>query len=107
MEQKEGLIDTRKFYNEIAESQVQQAFQECIQKTKTFLPDGNYTDHQREELCHFIIENRDKLINNGYKDTRDFLKMFSEMLKQRINSQTISHDNAFKLVMNASARLVQ
>lgn len=106
MEQKGGLIDMHKFYNEMAEAQLQEAFQECIQKTEEFLPYGTYTDDQREELCHFIIENRDKLINNGYKDTRDFLKMFSEMLKQRINSQTISHEIAFRVVMNASARLV-
>jgi hypothetical protein len=44
MEQKGGLIDMRKFYNEMAEAQVEQAFQECIQKTEEFLPYGNYTD---------------------------------------------------------------
>ena len=106
MEQKGGLIDMQKFYNEMAEAQVEQAFQECIQKTEEFLPYGTYNDQQREEICDFIIENRDKLINKGYKDTRDFLKMFSEMVNNLIKRENISHEIAFRVVMNASARLV-
>lgn len=107
MEQKGGLIDMQKFYKEMIEIQLQEALDVCLQKTEEFLPYTKYSDAQREEVCDFIIENRDQLLNHGYKDTRDFLKMFVEMINNLIERENISLDIAFGVVMRASARLIQ
>jgi len=112
--QKGGLVDNKKLQREIARQiaieQAQQiidrAFNRCLEEIVNYLPHEHFTDNQRNELCEFIVENREKLGEMGY-DTHKFLSMFQEMMNKIIENEGINTEKAFLVVFNASKRFVQ
>ena len=92
---------------EHAEEVIQRAFNRCLDEIVNYLPRDQYTDEHRNELCQFLVENREDLVRIGYDDTSKFLSMFSEMLNNLIQKEDITPDQAFTVVFRASQRFIQ
>jgi len=113
--QKGGLINDKLLKREIArqiaiehaEEVIQRAFNRCLDEIVNYLPRDQYTDEHRNELCQFLVENREDLVRIGYDDTSKFLSMFSEMLNNLIQKEDITPDQAFTVVFRASQRFIQ
>jgi hypothetical protein len=112
--QKGGLVDMQKMKREISEQlaveeaqrQAEEAYQRCLNKITDYFPSPQYTDNQRDEICVFVAENRSRIIEMGFDETKNFLNMFLEMVNNLVEREGITHQLAFGVVMRASDRFV-
>ena len=113
--QKGGLVNQKHLSHQIAQQitldraqeLVDRAYARCLEEMGQYLPVSKYTDNEREQLCEFIVENREDLIKIGYDDTSKFLKMFTEMMNNLIDTQGVQPNQAFTAVLRASRRFIQ
>jgi hypothetical protein len=113
--QKGGLVNQKHLSQQIAEQialeraqeLVDRAYGRCLEEIVQYLPRDKYTDEERQQLCQFIVENRDDFIRIGYEDTSKFLTMFAEMMNKLIDTQGVEPSQAFIVVFRASERFIQ
>ena len=113
--QKGGLVNQKHLSQQIAQQialeraqeVIDRAYVRCLEEIVQYLPRNKYTDEERQQLCQFIVENRDDLIRLGYDDTSKFLDMFVEMMNKLIDTQGVEPSQAFIVVFRASERFIQ
>lgn len=110
-----GLVNQKHLSKQIAEEialeraqeLVDRAYMRCLEEISHYLPHDKYTNEERQQLCQFIVENRDDFIRIGYEDMSRFLNMFAEMLNKVIDTQGVEPSQAFIVVFRASERFIQ
>ncbi len=85
---------------------IEQAYNHCLTGISKNLPLHKYTDKQRSELCKFLVEHREVLVQKGYDDMRHFLDMFTQMVDRLVENYGITPEEAFTPVMQASLDLI-
>ena len=84
---------------------LERAYYKCVEKMSKYLPSPEYSQEEHQEVARFVVENRQKLIDNGY-EIKFFLNMFGEMVTKMKKQENVTHKIAFKAVMRASYRLI-
>ena len=80
--------------------EIENAIKECQKKLSSFIPkDEGYTDEERAALCGFIIK-------YNHTNAREFVEVFSGIMKNLKSENKYSHKEAFKAALIATSALM-